>query len=77
MHDAFAHRIQMATDGGQRRPQLVRDRHEEVPLELLGLREPCRHIAEPLGEMRDLVAPLQLWNGDVVAALGDLVGGSR
>ena len=35
----------MAADRGQRRPQLVRDRHEEVALQLLGLREPRRHLA--------------------------------
>ena len=76
-HDALAHRLEMAADRRERRPQLVRDRHEEVPLELLRLRQPRRHLAEPLGEMRDLVASLQPGDGDVVATLGDLVGGAR
>src|SRR4029453_1037275 len=70
--DSLAPSPAMAPDRGERRPQLVRDRHEEVPLELLCSREPRRHVAEPLREMRDFIASLQLRQGDVVTALGDL-----
>ena len=67
----------MAADRRQRRAQLVRDRHEEVALALLGLGEPGRHVAEPLGEVADLVAAARLRDLDRVVAGGDLVGGPR
>ena len=50
-------------------------RHEEVPLVLLRLREPLGHLAEPLGEVRDLVARARLGELDAVAPLRDLVRG--
>ena len=42
----LAQRRDVAADRGQRRPQLVRDGHQEVPLQLLRLGEPGRHLAE-------------------------------
>ena len=64
-------------NGGERRAKLVRDRHEEVALELLGLAEPAGHFAEALGEMPDLAAARNGRNGDVVMAERDLVGHTR
>ena len=52
-----ADRVDVALDRRQRRAQLVRDRHQELPLALLGRREPRRHLVEPLREVADLVAP--------------------
>ena len=52
--DALAQRADVAADRGQRRAQLVRDRHQEVALELLGLAEPRGHLAEAVGELADL-----------------------
>ena len=54
--DALAQRGDVAANRGQRRPQLVRDGHQEVALELLGLGEPRRHLPEALGEVADLTA---------------------
>ena len=51
--EAVTKGIHMTSDRGQRRSQLVRDRHQEVPLALLRFREPHRHLVEPLGEMAD------------------------
>ncbi len=67
LDQALAQRRDVAADRGQRRAQLVRDRHEEVALERLGLGEPLGHLAEPLGEVPDLAdrADRQL---DVVVA---------
>ena len=56
LDDALEQRGDVAADRGQRRAQLVRDRHEEVPLALLGLGEPVGHLVEPLGEVPDLAA---------------------
>ena len=47
LEDALAQRRHVAADRGQRRPQLVRDRHEEVAGELLRLRQPRGHLVEP------------------------------
>ena len=64
----------MAANCCQRRAQLVRDGHQEVPLELLRLREPGRHLPERVGQVGDLVAPGHVRNGYVVIALRDLIG---
>ena len=66
----------MAADRRQRRAQLVRDAHQEVPLELVGLTQPYRHLAEPVGHLADLAA-LAARDLDVVAAFGHLVRGLR
>ena len=47
--DALAHRLDVPANRGQRRPQLVRDGHEERALELLRLGELRDHSAEALG----------------------------
>ena len=73
--EPLAERGDVAADRGQRRAQLVRDRHQEVPLELLGLGELRRHLAEAVGEVADLAAAGHRRDLDVVVALGDLVGG--
>ena len=52
----LAERLDVAADRRQRRPQLVRDGHQEVPLLLLRLGEPRGHLAEALGEVADLAA---------------------
>ena len=67
----------MAADRGQRRAQLVRDRHQEVALLLLRLGEPRGHLAEALGEVADLAAPRHVGHRDVVLALRDPVGRRR
>ena len=77
LDEPLAQRRDMAADRGQRRAQLVRDRHEEVALELLRLAEPARHLAEAVGEQADLVAARNDGNRDVVVALRDLVGDAR
>ncbi len=63
----------VAADRGQRRSQLVRDADEEVALVRLGLREPLRHLAEPLREVADLVARPRLGELGAVAPLRHLV----
>ena len=75
--DALAQRGHVAADRRQRRAQLVRDRHQEVALELLGLGELAGHVLEALRQVSDLAAPAQLTHVDVVVARGDLVGGGR
>ena len=74
---ALAEGGDVAADRRERRPQLVRDRHEEVPLELLGLPQPARHLGEALGEVADLVQALPRRHVHVVVAGGDLVGSTR
>ena len=54
LDDALEQRRDVAADRRQRRAQLVRDRHEEVPLAHLGLGEACGHLVEALGELADL-----------------------
>ena len=71
--DTLAQRGDVPADRGQRRPQLVRDGHQEVALELLRLREPGRHLAEALGQVADLAAAPHRRDIHVVASLGDLV----
>ena len=51
-----AERVDVALDRGERRAELVGDRHQELPLALLGRGEARRHLVEALGEVRDLVA---------------------
>ena len=72
--DALAERLDVAADRRQRRPELVRDGHEELALELLGLRELRGHLAEALGEVADLVAARAARDLDVVVPRRDLVG---
>ena len=67
--DALPQRGHVAADRGQRRAQLVGDGHQEVALELLGLREPGRHLAEPVGQMADLAAARHVGHLDVVVSL--------
>ena len=66
----------MAADGGERRPELVGDGHQELPLQLFGLRESRRHLAEPLSEVADLVSRGHVRHDHVVPALRHLVGGA-
>ena len=72
-----ADRVDVTLDRGQRRPQLVRDGHQELPLALLGRREPRRHLVEALGEVADLVAATAGRHADGVVARRDLVGRAR
>ena len=71
--DPLADRLHVTADRRQRRAQLVRDGHQERPLQLLGLRELVDHPPEAPGEERDLVASLGLRDLDVVPARGDVV----
>ncbi len=64
----------VTADRRQRRTQLVRHAHEEVPFLLLGLGEPRRHLAETVGQVPDLIAATDMRDVHVVAAPGDLVG---
>ena len=66
----------VAADRRERRAQLVRDRHQEVPLARLRLLEPLGHLLEPLGQVPDLARRAQR-HLDVVAAGRDLVGRAR
>ena len=50
LDEPLAQRGDVAADRGQRRAQLVRHGHQEVPLELLGLAQPPRHLAEAVRE---------------------------
>ena len=75
--DAFPQRGDVAADRGQRRAQLVGDGHQEVALELLGLREPRGHLAEPVGQVADLATARHVRHLDVVVSLRDAVGGVR
>ena len=67
----------MPANRGQRRPQLVRDRHQEVAFELLCLGDPGRHLPEALGEVGDLTAASNRRDVHVTASLSDLVHGLR
>ena len=49
LDDALEQRRDVAADRRQRRAQLVRDRHQEVPLARLDLGQPLGHLVEPLG----------------------------
>ena len=67
----------MAADRGQRRAQLVRDRHQEVALQRLGLGEPVRHLAEALASGGRSRPARFSGTVDVVVARRDLVGRAR
>ncbi len=70
-------RVDVAADRRQRRPQLMRHGHQEVPLPLVRLREPPGHLAEALREVTDLVAGADRLDLDVVAPARDPVCGTR
>ena len=70
-------RVDVPLDRGQRRPELVRDRHQELALALLGRREPRGHLVEALGEVRDLASAAADRNLHRVVPGGDLVRGAR
>ena len=55
----------------------MRDGHEEVALELLGLAQAPRHLAEALGEVPDLRPARDVRHVDVVLPLRDLVRDAR
>ena len=55
-NEPVADRVDVALDRRQRRAELVRDRHQELPLALLGRRQARCHLVELLGEVADLVA---------------------
>ena len=67
----------MAADRRQRRPQLARDGHQELPRQLLRLGQLRRHVGESRGELRELVGAARLGHLDPVVAAGDLVGRRR
>ena len=69
--------LDVAANRRQRRPQLMRNRHQEVALELLGLLEPLGHLAEARRQQADLVVTPDRRELDVVVALRDLVGRFR
>src|SRR5207245_4285714 len=71
--DAFAQRVDVAADRGQRRAELVGDAHQEVALPLLGLRQPPGHVTESIGEVSDLTAPAHIRDVDRIATPRDLV----
>ena len=73
-HEPLAQRLDVTADRGQRGAQLVRDRHEEVPLALLGLGEARGHLPQPVGEVPDLAASRHARDLDVAPAVGDVVG---
>ena len=75
--DALAQSLDVPADRRQRRAQLVRHRHEERALELLGLGELGDHPAEALAQERDLVAASRLRDLDVVTSGGDVLGRAR
>src|SRR5207253_3798426 len=75
VEDAFPESRNMTTDRRQRRPKLVRDRHEEVAGECLRLREPHGHVAEARGEPLDLATARSFRERDRVMTDGDLVRG--
>ena len=75
--DALAHRLDMAANRRERRPQLVRDGHEERALELLRLGQLLDHAPEAIAELRDLVAAACLGDLDVVPSRRDVLCGAR
>ena len=68
VEEPVADRVDVTLDRGQRRPQLVRDRHQELPLALLGRGEPRGHLVEALGEVADLVVAVRGRHADGVVA---------
>ena len=77
LDEALAERGDVASDRGQRRSQLVRHGHEEVPLELLRLAQPARHHGEAVRQQRDLVAAANARNRHAVVAARNLVRRAR
>ncbi len=67
----------MPSNRRQRGTQLVRHGHQEVPLQLVRLRQLAGHLAEAVREVGDLVARANLRNRDVVLSRCDLVGCTR
>ena len=55
VEETVAQGVDVPLDRRQRRAELVRDRHQELPLALLGRREACRHVVESPREVADLV----------------------
>ena len=67
--------LDVARDGRERRPQLVRDAHQEVALELVDLAQAVDHALEPGGELAELVVGVALADHvHVEVAAGHLVG---
>ena len=66
----------IATDGGERRPQLVGHVGQELVLPPAGLGEGPRHVVELLCQVRDLPVALDRHAVGKVSG-GDLVGGCR
>ena len=77
LDEPLPERGDVAANRGQRRAQLVRHRHQEVPLELLGLAQPSRHLPEALREVADLASARHRGHLDLVVAARDLVGNAR
>ena len=77
LDQAVADRIDVTVDRGQRRAQLVGDRHQELALSLLRRGEAGGHVSEPLGQLADLVLAVRGRHDDGVVARGDLVGRAR
>ena len=77
VEEPVADRVDVALDRRQRRPQLVRDGHQELPLALLGRGEARRHLVEPLREVADLVAAPAGGHAHGVVPGRDLVRGAR
>ena len=71
--DALEQRRDVPADRGQRRAELVGDRHQEVPLHLLDLGEARRHLAESLAQVPELAGRV-LRNLHVVVAACHRVG---
>ena len=77
VEEPVADGVDVALDRGQRRAQLVGDRHEELSFAVLGRGEACSHLVEPMREMADLVASLARRDANRVVAFRDLVGRGR
>ena len=77
VHEPVTERVDVALDRGERRAELVGDRHQELALALLGRGQAGGHLVEALGEMRDLVAAAPDGNVNRVVAACDLVGRAR
>jgi hypothetical protein len=67
----------MTANGRERRPELVRDAHQEVALVRLRLGEALGHLPEALGQPADLVALAHGRKLDVVPSARDRVRRAR